>query len=198
MSRTYTFSLSRWHKVAERLTKAYSELAVSLKEAFSKTEVLGFAGDEQIQRLRATVGELENQFAQSSELEQCIVLIRQALAKANAEAGITEDLAHYDWQMRRLRLIQALLDGQHLNMMSITDLAASEARGVEDEDGYGRRRVSPIPLRLMTREFETKLRAELESLQAEAYALSDAIADKNRTQIEVTLPARAAQLAGLA
>lgn len=51
MNKTYTLSLTRWHKIAERLTKSYSEMAVALKEGFCNTHVCGYADQEQIRRL---------------------------------------------------------------------------------------------------------------------------------------------------
>lgn len=205
MSNTYTLSLTRWHKVVERLTKSYSEIAVALKEGFCNTRVAGYAGEEQIRRLREKSAALEAQYSLGMELEPVIVAIRQELAKANVEVGVSGDLARYDWLMRRQRLIQSLLDGQTLNQVSIADLKANEIQGVvdSDEDSYSRRyatrmEVRLMEVRLMGEAFENQLRKDLAGVQAESYALSDVIAEKNRARISLELPDAIARLAGLA
>lgn len=198
MNDTYTLSLSRWHKVAERLTKSYSELAVELKEGFCNTRVTGYAGQEQIQRLRARAEELETAYDLALELEQYLVAIRQALARANPKHGVATELARYDWLMRRQRLLQALLDGQTLAMVSIDDLRECEIQvSGAQEDAYGRRRTAQLDMRLMRPSFEERLKAELAAVQAEGYALSDAIAERNRATLTIELPDRIARLAGL-
>ena len=199
MNKTYTLSLTRWHKIAERLTKSFSEMAVALKEGFCNTRVCGYAGQEQIRRLQAHSTELEAQYDLVLELERHVVAIRQALAQANAEHGVATELARYDWLMRRQRLLQALLDGQSLNMVSVADLQETELRiSGSDEDVYGRQRTPQLDIRLMRESFEERLLADLACVQAEGYALSDAIAERNRATVTIELPEPIARLAGLA
>ena len=115
------------------------------------------------------------------------------------EHGVATELARYDWLMRRQRLLQALLDGQSLNMVSVSDLQETEMRlSGSDEDNYGRQRAPQLEIRLMRACFEERLRVDLSSVQAEGYALSDAIAERNRATLTIELPEPVARCAGLA
>ena len=50
--KSYTLSLSRWHKVAERLARSYAELTQLAKNTFNNTQISEYLGDAQVSRVR--------------------------------------------------------------------------------------------------------------------------------------------------
>ena len=49
----YTLPLTRWHKVAERLSRAYGELTQAAHRFLAETKVTGYLGERQVERLQA-------------------------------------------------------------------------------------------------------------------------------------------------
>ena len=53
MDKTYHLTLNRWHKVAERLSRRVNDMAEELRNGFNQTQVMGYLGEDQQQRLQA-------------------------------------------------------------------------------------------------------------------------------------------------
>ena len=47
MNQTYTLTLTRWHKVAERLARDYGESVSECRSTLMHTEISAYLGEEQ-------------------------------------------------------------------------------------------------------------------------------------------------------
>lgn len=196
---TLELTLSRWHKVAERLGSKAAESAAAASAAFCAQRVNGYAGAEQIQALR------EQADAGAKALsEHAIALsgqgaIRAALARANAEFGVSDLIARQEVANRRLKAIREILAGQKTDMVSPESLEAykpfaePQARYSYREEPQG-----AISVRVLPRELEAELRSEAEALQASLHKLADEANDSNARRLKLAIPLDAARIAGCA
>lgn len=192
---TYSLSLSRWHKVAERLARSYAELSQSTRNTLINTQVNGYLGETQVSRLHAVSEQQLANLERAFLLQDALVQIRQALGEANARVGVTKDLAEYDVLIRRQKFLESILLAQGNEMIEFSELPQLPKQLVV-EDRYDRSR-GAVKVRMLTKEAETKLRDQAEQLRQRVYALSDRISDLNRERLVLELPDDIARVAGL-
>ncbi len=195
----YTLTLSRWHKVAERLnagskereTRALAALTATSVSPWIKEGVEGKAA-EVMEHAKADLGVIEAATA-------AVAYIRSALASRNVELGISGRLAEADAANRRARLYRELLDKQGMDRVNPADMRHVPATAVADEPySFGRRTGSAITLAIADKTLLDELRAKLAHDQARAHALLDEVADANREKLELELDMKLVEIAGLA
>lgn len=192
---SHTLSISRWHKVAERLSRTYTELTQAVRNTYINTQVGGYLGESQVTRLRE-LGQFEALNLQKAFLIQdALIQIRQTIGEINATTGVARELAEYDALMRRQKLLETILNAQSADMVSLDEIAKLPNQ-IVSEDRYDRTR-SLIKVKVLTGETESNLRTEVETLRAKAYALADRISDLNRERLTLELPEDIARAAGL-
>ena len=116
--KSYMLSLSRWHKVAERLARIYTELTQNARNSFNNTQINGYLGDSQVDRLR---DESKAHFAKlyrAFRVQDALFTIRQAIGDANAKTGVARELAEYDALARRYKLLESILTAQSSEMVT--------------------------------------------------------------------------------
>jgi hypothetical protein len=193
--RSYSLSIHRWHKVAERLSRTYTELTNGVRNTYNNTQVSGYLGESQIARIRE-LGEREAQnLNRAFSLQDALIQIRQAIGEINAKTGVSHELAEYDALMRRYKLLESILAAQTTTMVGYDEILMLPTQ-VPVEDRYDR---SPahVKVKVLTAEAEADLRKQAEALMVKAYALSDKISDLNREKLTLDLPEDIAQAAGL-
>lgn len=195
MDQTYTLSLSRWHKVAERLAREYTETVGAVRGAYTNTTVPAWLGESQEEELRAQSRQAEARLAWAFRLQDGIAAVRKGLGGANAAAGVTADLADHDRLARRLKVLTDLVVVQSPEMVGIDQLKNVPERLPSEPDRYDRRQ--GIRVRLMGHDTLGKLREQAESVRVAYYALADRINEKNRSSLTLALPADIARAAGL-
>lgn len=196
----YTCTLTRWHKVAERIHTALKDREANVKSAFTATTLSPWnrAGVEEkaaeIARRAAADLALVEQGAQA------IAAIRAALARRNAELGISGKLAEVEAANRRAALYHAVIDGQKPDMVRPADMHALPATLVGEPDswGFGRRAAPGITLQTADKALLDEVRVKLEREQAHATRLLDEVADLNRGQLELDVPDELGGIAALA
>ena len=192
---SYTLSLSRWHKVAERLSRTYSELTQSVRTTYNNTLVSGYLGDHQVARIRE-LGELEaSNLCRAFTIQDALIQIRQSIGDINAKIGVNRELAEYDALMRRHKLLESILAAQSTDMVSLDEIARLPSQIVQEER-YDRSRVM-IKVKVLATDSEFMLRQEADRLRARAYASADRISDLNRERLTLELPEDIAAAAGL-
>lgn len=196
MKQSYKLTLNRWHKVAERLTRQAREIAEEVRTGFNQTEVLGYLGEDQQQRLKAEGKRLASLMPGLFELHATVAQIRKALGAANEVAGISADLANLDMLNKQLRLMESLIEGQEAELVAIDELPKLPVR-VQEERGLFAR-PSKFRVRVMPDSALAEYRQQLEETRAESFAVADRIAGKNRESLLISMPENAARLAGLA
>lgn len=194
--KTYTVSLTRWHKVAERLARAYGELTESARVALVDTKVTGYLGETQVQRLQEQTAEQLEALRRAFRLQDALVGIRRAIGEANARTGINAELAEHDALSRRQRFLETLLEAQTSQMVALGELDKLPAPKLP-EHSYHVDQVATLPVRTLDVPAEAALRREAEELRARVYALADRINDLNRERLTLELSEEAAQAAGL-
>jgi hypothetical protein len=192
---SYTLSINRWHKVAERLSKAYTELSQSARNAYTNTQIAGFLGESQVERLRESAESEMQKLFRAFEIQDALSDLRRAIGEVNARNGVSLELAQYDALMRRHKLLEIILNAQTSDMVSLSEIAMlpNQIMG----DGLYERSRSKIKVKVLENEHETRLRKEAEALLAKAYALADRINDLNQERMTLELPEEMASVAGL-
>lgn len=193
--KNYTLSISRWHKVAERLSRTYTELTQGVRKTYTNTQISGYLGESQIARIRE-LGERESiNLLRAFTLQNALILIRQAIGEVNAKTGVTHELAEYDALMRRHKLLESILTAQSTDMIGLDEILMLPQQ-VAKEDRYDRSSAN-VTVKVLSSETESDLRRQAEALLVKAYALSDKISDLNREKLSLDLPEDIAQAAGL-
>lgn len=195
---TYTLTLSRWHKVTERLnagskereTRALAALTGTAVSPWNKEGVEGKAA-ELMEQAKTDLGVIEAATA-------AVARIRSALALRNVELGISERLAEADAANRRARLYRELLDKQDMDMVKPVDMRHVPAAIADEPYSFGRRTGPTITLAIADKTLLDELRAKLAREQARAHALLDEVADANREKLELELDMKLVEIAGLA
>lgn len=195
MNKSYALSISRWHKVAERLARTYTELTHGVSNTFSNTQINGYFGSAQITRLKESAKSEYTQLHRAFDLQDALIQIRQAIGEANAKNGVANVLAEYDALTRRQKLLESILTAQSSDMVSFDDMPELPKQFVS-EDRYDRSRAS-LRVRMLDSTTESLLRKESEDLRAKVYVLADRISDLNCDRVTLELPEDVAQAAGL-
>ena len=194
--KSYTLTFSRWHKVAERLSREYTETVYKAKEVLTQTRVSAYVGEGQEQVLRDEATTWTGRLARAFRLQDGIAEIRRMLGERNVQAGVTGLLADFDKLNRRQKVLTEIIEGQSADMIGVAELRNIPQDYVADGDNYDRRRPQ-LRVRLLEREDFRRLQAELDAVRARAYALSDEIADRNKATVTLELSDEVALAAGL-
>ena len=195
MKKTHTLTLSRWHKVAERLSRDYTETVFKAKQALTQTRVSAYVGESQEAALREQASDWSARLERAFRLQDGIGDIRRVLGDANAQHGITALLAEFDKLNRRQKVLTELVEGQAPDMIAIGELKHIPADYVADGDNYDRRRPQ-LRVRMLERAEVIRLREELDAVRARAYALADEIAERNKATLTLELTGEVAGAAG--
>jgi hypothetical protein len=196
MNKTYSMTLSRWHKVAERLSREYTESAYKAKQVLTQTRVSAYVGAGQEQNLRDEASVSNVRLRRAFRLQDGIALIRSALGIENARTGVTAQLAEFDKLNRQQKVLTDIVEGQAAEMIGIDELKNIPGDYVSDGDNFDRRRPQ-LRVRMLGRGELLELQAELEAVRARAYALADEIAERNKATLMLELTEEVAQAAGL-
>jgi hypothetical protein len=192
---SYTLSLSRWHKVAERLARNYTELTQAVRNTLTNTQVNGFLGETQVGRLHELASHQVASLDKAFQVQDALAKIRQAIGDANARVGVSKDLADYDALSRRQKLLETILAAQTSEMVSFEELPQLPKQ-ILTEDRYDRSKGS-VRVRMLDGDALAKLKGDVESLRAKVYGLADRISDLNRERLTIDLTEEIAQVAGL-
>jgi len=191
MTKSYTLPLSRWHKVAERLSRHYAELTQGILKTLTNTEIGGYLGESQITRLKNSAEQELLKLHTAFAVQDAIILIRQAIGGANTKNGVSNLLAEYDALTRRQKLFESILSGQSNEMISFDELPQQ----IITDNPFSLR--SSLRVRMLDASTEAELQKQAEELRAKVYALADQISDLNGNQVTLELPESVAQAAGL-
>lgn len=195
MNNSYTLSLSRWHKIAERLAKTYTEMTADAKNVLTQTQVTGYFGEGQVSRLREQSRQALAGIKDAFTLQDSLVKLRQAIGEANARTGVAAELAEYDALCRRHKLLANLISVPTVEMVELEDLAQL-TRQIVVESRYDSNR-GAVRVSMMDGAAYNELAEEERQLSSRVYALADKINDMNRERLTLELPEEMARIAGL-
>jgi len=196
----YTLTLSRWHKVAERVNAALKEREANVKTAFKATTISPW-NKEGVEEKAAEIGRrAADDLALVEAGARAVAAIRAALAVRNAELGISGRLAEVEGANRRAALYRIVIDGQKPDMVrpeGVRTLPA-ELVGETESWGFARRSALAVTLQTADRILVESLREKLSREQGYATRLLDEVADLNREKLEIDMPQEVIGIAGLA
>lgn len=195
MTKSYTLPLSRWHKVAERLSRNYTEVTQGIRNTFTNTQITGYLGGAQITRLKESAGNEITKLQTAFELQDALIMIRQAIGEANAKNGVAKVLAEYDALTRRQKLLESILTAQSTDMVTFEEMPELP-KEIISGDRYDRSRAS-LRVKMLDASTEALLRKQSEDLRAKVYVLADHISDLNCDRVTLELPEDVSQAAGL-
>lgn len=194
-TQSYTYTLTRWHKVAERLTKEFNELSKSAKNGLTNTFVTEYLGEQQEKRLTQLRDNCLTQLDRALLIQDVVVAIRQALSAANERIGISRELAEYDKRVKRANLLSSIVQAQVAELIVISEL--KEVKNPARSDNYSNRGTSRIAVGLLEGEQLSALRERTAEATAAMYTQADHVAELNKAQLTLELPADVAAIAGL-
>ncbi len=196
MKQTYTLTLTRWHKVAERLARDYGESVSECRSTLSQTVISAYLGEEQEQFLQTqtqnALGNLERAF----RIQDAVAHIRHLVGNANVHEGVAGKLAEFDKLNRRVKTLSEVVDSQGTDMVSVTQLRSIPKDYVADGASYDSKRPK-IKVRMLGMQDLEKLANQLDAARKAAYALSDEVSDLNKARLSIELETDVASAAGL-
>ena len=195
----YTLTLTRWHKVAERINAALRERETDVKAAFTATAISPW-NKEGVEEKAADIARRgADDLALIEVGARAVAHIRTALAIRNAELGVSAKLAEAESAKRAAALYKAIIEGQKADMVRPESVRALPAGIANEADtfSFGRRAAAVITLQIATAAFVESLREKLAREQARATKLLDEVADLNREKLEIDVPQGVIGIAGL-
>lgn len=193
----FTLTLTRWHKVAERINAALKVREERSLAALTATTLSPWNKEGIEEKAGDIAGRARADLALIEAGTIAVAGIRAALASRNVDLGISARLAEAEAANRRARLYRGLVDKQRADMVRPEDVRHVPATIAGDEPVFGRRSGSVITLAIADKTLLEELRAKLAREQARAHALLDAIAESNREKLELELPDELVEIAGL-
>ena len=196
MKQTYTLTLTRWHKVAERLARDYGESVSDCRTTLSQTVISAYLGEEQEQFLQTqtqnALGNLERAF----RIQDAVAHIRHLVGNANVHEGVAAKLAEFDKLNRRVKTLSEVVGSQGTDMVSVTQLRSIPKDYVADGASYDSKRPK-IKVRMLGMQDLEELADQLDAARKAAYALSDEVSDLNKARLSIELETEVASAAGL-
>jgi hypothetical protein len=196
----YILTLSRWHKVAERVNAALKEREANVKTAFTATTISPW-NKEGVEEKASEIGRrAADDLALVEAGVRAVAAVRAALAMRNAELGISGRLAEVEGANRRAALYRTIIDGQKPDMVRPEGVRALPGQLVGETESWGLARRSALSVTLQTadRILVESLREKLSREQNYATRLLDEVADLNREKLEIDVPQEVIGIAGLA
>jgi hypothetical protein len=200
MKMKYALTLSRWHKVAERINTALKEREANVKKAFTATTVSPWNKEGIEEKAAGIARRAADDLALIETGAHAVAQIRSALAIRNAELGIAARLAEAEAAKRAATLYKSVIEGQVTDMVrpeSVRGLPVALI-GETDSIGFGRRSASTVTLQTADGALVESLREKLVRELARATRLLDEVADLNREKLEIDVPREVLEIAGLA
>lgn len=195
----HTLTLTRWHKVAERINVAIKERDARVIVAFTAATISPWNKEGVEQKAAGIAARAKGDLAIVERGSAAVAAIRSALARKNAELGIAARLAEVEAANRRIALYRAVLEKQSVDMVQPEHVRHVPAHAVpEGEASWARRDPPRITLQVADAALLAELASKLAREQARAHALLDEIADLNREKLELEITDDLEEIAGLA
>ncbi|HEU5481391.1 MAG TPA: hypothetical protein VFU90_16205, partial [Candidatus Tumulicola sp.] len=197
MQRKFEFTLSRWHRIAERVRVAAQECEKVARNAFTATTISPW-NKVGVEDKAAEIARRGSEALALSEAGYAAVAhIRAALALRNAQLGVSAKLSEVEAAKQLAVLYKAIVDGQTADMVrpeAVRELPS--VVGESESYGFGRRPAQTVTLQTADATLVASLRNKLEREQLRATRLLDELADLNRDQLEIELPSDVLMIAG--
>lgn len=194
----YTLPLSRWHHVADRIREIAERRHLEATSVLGGTSLSRHAplGDAQVDALRKRGAKALERVGEVIEAQRVVGQIRVALAKANAEKGVSELLSLAEAKRRELRVLNDYAQIDLVTRVPLDQAVETLRNGNENKDGAPMRSLS-LPVALVETDALDWVSDEIESLNSQVASLTDQVAELNRATLTIQLPAALAKAVGL-
>lgn len=196
---TRELTVTRWHKVCERLSQRATEQGSAALEALGETRVDGYSGKESVEAMELAAKKAEESLSGISVLLDSWAEIRARLAAANAANGVSVLMARQERAQRELKVLTAILTAQKPNMVAAGALAEYKPF-VEKNERFSYRGDEPkgaISVRTLSKDGEAKIRARVEELRLTVSSMADKASDINREKVSIDVPDEVARVCGI-
>lgn len=176
MTKSIKVSLSRAHKLVERVTREINEITSTVARLASPVTISVPSEASQVEGIRAKI---QSNITARNELYSVLDVIRELVAAKNSKVGIPELLAKKAiLQQRKSGLTEILSSSQLSGRGSV--LANDKSVLNEYFDRMKEAEVlNPVRVAVMTEELVEQFQKELKEVQAQADTVSDDINDLN-------------------
>ncbi|MCC5612251.1 hypothetical protein LC612_37410 [Nostoc sp. CHAB 5834] len=181
---TQTVSLSRAHKIAERLQGLVSELYAKAEAQGGSVVVTGGITAPHVSRLRQQGLDAMETSEKASRLIRELAGIRTALAMANADNRVSELLAEIGVIKQVIAHKKKLLKSASLQGTHVQDLPAE---GTVEDSSRDNLAFQSVAVNVLGERAAKALEKEISELQAKLYQLDDALAQANTNQVTLKL-----------
>lgn len=180
---THSVTLSRVHKIIERLQALAIERFEEAHRLSSPVSVRALQTDAQRERVRSRRSEVMELFAQGRQMLEKAAELREVVARENSARGISKLLAQQDLCNKLIQRYGYLMSGYSSANMQLEDLAdiSLDTLGSSDE------RLT-VAVNVFSAQDVKAIDAELTALRTRVFALSDAIAELNACRVSIELP----------
>ena len=196
MKQTYTLTLTRWHKVAERLAREYGESVSESRSTLTQTAISAYLGEEQEEFLQTQTQTALANLDRAFQIQDAVAHVRHLVGDANVREGVSAKLAEFDKLNRRVKALSEVVESQSSDMVSVTQLRSIPKDYVADGASYDSKRPR-IKVRMLDTQALERLADQLSNARKAAYALSDEVSDLNKAKLSIELETEVASAAGL-
>ena len=196
MKQTYTLTLTRWHKVAERLAREYGESVSESRSTLTQTAISAYLGEEQEEFLKTQTQTALANLDRAFQIQDAVAHVRHLVGDANVREGVSAKLAEFDKLNRRVKALSEVVESQSSDMVSVTQLRSIPKDYVADGASYDSKRPR-IKVRMLDTQALELLADQLSNARKAAYALSDEVSDLNKAKLSIELETEVASAAGL-
>jgi hypothetical protein len=196
MKQTYTLTLTRWHKVAERLAREYGESVSESRSTLTQTAISAYLGEEQEEFLQTQTQTALTNLDRAFRIQDAVAHVRHLVGDANVREGVSAKLAEFDKLNRRVKALSEVVESQSSDMVSVTQLRSIPKDYVADGASYDSKRPR-IKVRMLDTQALERLADQLSNARKAAYALSDEVSDLNKAKLSIELETEVASAAGL-
>jgi Holliday junction resolvasome RuvABC endonuclease subunit len=188
-----TCTLSRWHKVTERLNAEISRVGTEIEHDLMSTSVDAYLGEDQSKKLDAVTACAIERMNQHRELLETVAIIKKMLARENSKSGISDKLTDLEIINRRIKFIKNLV--AHATDGKVEKSALEEVfKRKENQSGLGVMR--GVNVQMLSASDMDAMKQTLLDLQAKAYAIGDEISDLNKKKTTLEIDDVIAKAAG--
>lgn len=173
-------TLSRAHKIAERIKQKLNELTLQVSTAAQPQSVAGTAGAPMVQRLLLQGQEAMVQLEQCDKLSRELANVRAQIGRQNEQRGISAKLAKVEDLNRRLALRRKLLSAKG-PALSPRDLESYAPLVPESRFG------NTVQVAVLSGLDFENLSEQLSALQRDVFQLTDEIAEANAARFELEI-----------
>jgi hypothetical protein len=176
-----TISLSRAHKIAERIKTRMNELAAEATALMGNQSVSGVGGEAQITKLQGMATKGMAALDQALVYSEAFAKLRSAIGAQNQSRGINEMLAELESLNRTMGTLKTVLSSTSAKAIAPSELA--EYKPLNTSNMH-----ASIAVAVLAPEQVNYLTDRHAKAQREAFALSDRIAEANAKSFTVDLP----------